>query len=90
KGGEATTAYTLSKSLLVKLQEIINQAAGESNIQSAVVAPSVIDTQANREAMPKADFSQWVTPAAIARIMEQIVLDDGVMQDIIIKAYKNS
>jgi len=28
--------------------------------------PSTIDTPANRKAMPKADFSKWVTPESIA------------------------
>jgi 3-oxoacyl-[acyl-carrier protein] reductase len=32
--------------------------------------PSTIDTPANRESMPTADFSRWVKPSAIA---EQIV-----------------
>lgn len=90
KGGEATTAYTLAKTLLVKMVEIINQAAEESNVQAALLAPSIIDTAGNRQAMPKADFSQWVKPAEIAQIMEQVILDEGVRRDIIIKAYKGS
>lgn len=88
KGGEATTAYTLSKHMLIKMVEIINQAAGDSKARAALVAPSVIDTEPNRDAMPKADFSQWVKPQEIAAIMEQVLSDEGVLQDIVIKAYK--
>lgn len=90
KGGEATTAYTLSKTLLLKMVEIINQVAAKNGSQAAMVAPSIIDTEANRKAMPDADFSQWVTPEDIAQLMEQIINDPGVMRDIVVKAYKNS
>jgi len=31
------------------------------------VAPGIIDTAANRAAMPKADHSRWTAPEAIAR-----------------------
>jgi len=33
------------------------------------VLPSIIDTPANRAAMPGADFSRWVQPSAIADII---------------------
>ena len=33
------------------------------------VLPSIIDTQANRAAMPKADPAKWVTPVALADVM---------------------
>jgi NAD(P)-dependent dehydrogenase (short-subunit alcohol dehydrogenase family) len=35
-------------------------------VTANVVMPSTIDTPANRKAMPKADFSKWVTPESIA------------------------
>ncbi|MGH9484654.1 MAG: SDR family oxidoreductase, partial [Terriglobales bacterium] len=34
-----------------------------------VVLPSVIDTPANRAAMPKADPAKWVQPSAIAALI---------------------
>ena len=33
------------------------------------VLPGIIDTPANRKAMPDADPSGWTSPAAIARVM---------------------
>jgi len=33
------------------------------------VLPSIIDTPTNRKDMPDADFSQWVQPDAIARVI---------------------
>jgi NAD(P)-dependent dehydrogenase (short-subunit alcohol dehydrogenase family) len=33
------------------------------------ILPSTIDTQANRDSMPNADFSTWVTADAIADVI---------------------
>ena len=41
------------------------------------VLPSVIDTPANRKAMPDADTSKWVQPAEIARVIRFLVSDDS-------------
>ena len=39
----------------------------KDGIRANAILPSVIDTPANRAAMPKADFARWVTPAEIVR-----------------------
>ena len=39
----------------------------DKDITANVVLPSVIDTPANRKAMPEADVSKWVKPEAIAQ-----------------------
>jgi NAD(P)-dependent dehydrogenase (short-subunit alcohol dehydrogenase family) len=59
-------AYTLSKSLIFKLAEVINAEGRKKGITASVVVPSIIDTPANRRAMPEADFSRWVTTEDIA------------------------
>ena len=33
------------------------------------ILPSIIDTEANRRAMPDADFSKWPKPEEIARVI---------------------
>ncbi len=33
------------------------------------ILPSIIDTDANRKAMPKADFTKWPKPEDIARVI---------------------
>jgi NAD(P)-dependent dehydrogenase (short-subunit alcohol dehydrogenase family) len=60
-------SYTLSKSLIFRLSEIINKAYKNKNIRSFVVVPGTIDTPQNRAAMPDADFTKWVKPEEIAR-----------------------
>ncbi|ELR67989.1 oxidoreductase, short chain dehydrogenase/reductase family [Fulvivirga imtechensis AK7] len=66
KEGKNAVAYALSKSLLFDLANILNAESSEGKVVTHVIAPSVIDTPPNREAMPTADFNAWVTPEAIA------------------------
>lgn len=54
------SAYAASKSGLIRLVESISEETKELGINVNCILPSVIDTEANRRAMPKADFSKWV------------------------------
>lgn len=63
-----SVAYGLSKSLLFRLAEMINSDS-KGKVIATVIAPSTIDTEANRKAMPDANFSDWVSPASIARVI---------------------
>ena len=67
--GKGVVAYSLSKSLLFRLAEIMNAEARGKNVVVSVVVPSTIDTPENRESMPDADFSNWQTPAQIADVI---------------------
>ncbi|RYY56283.1 MAG: SDR family NAD(P)-dependent oxidoreductase [Chitinophagaceae bacterium] len=67
--GKSTVAYTLSKSLLSSLAQLLNAEAGDSNIVTSLVVPSTIDTPQNRKAMPDADFATWVRPETIAGVI---------------------
>ena len=64
--GKGAIAYTLSKSLIFRLAEILNAEAKGKNVVTAVIVPSTIDTPQNRKSMPDADFSSWVKPSDIA------------------------
>ena len=41
----------------------------DSGVTVNAVLPSTIDTEANRRASPRADFSKWVKPEEIARVI---------------------
>src|ERR1035441_6139570 len=62
-------AYSVSKAALVALE------VKDSGITANAVLPSVIDTPANRAAMPAADASKWVTPESIAGLLVWLVSD---------------
>lgn len=59
-------AYGLAKTLVVRLAALMNQEARGLDVVTTVVVPGTIDTPQNREAMPTANFSDWVKPEAIA------------------------
>jgi NAD(P)-dependent dehydrogenase (short-subunit alcohol dehydrogenase family) len=59
-------AYTISKAGVVALtQSLADEVKGSGILVNAVI-PSIIDTPANRQAMPAAAPSRWPTPAEIA------------------------
>ena len=66
KGGANMGAYAAAKSALQRLVESLSAEARERGINVNSVAPSLIDTPANRKDMPDADFSRWVAPEKLA------------------------
>jgi NAD(P)-dependent dehydrogenase (short-subunit alcohol dehydrogenase family) len=81
-------AYSLSKSLLFKLAELLNAEAKGRDVCVQVVAPGTIDTQANRQSMPKADPGNWIKPEQLADIFEFLVSEKGSpLRETVVKAY---
>jgi NAD(P)-dependent dehydrogenase (short-subunit alcohol dehydrogenase family) len=68
-------AYSVSKAALVALVKTVALEVKDSGITANVVLPSVIDTPANRAAMPSADASKWVTPESIAGLLTWLTSD---------------
>jgi NAD(P)-dependent dehydrogenase (short-subunit alcohol dehydrogenase family) len=48
-----------------------------SGVRVNTILPSIIDTEANRKAMPKADFAKWPKPEDIARVILFLCSDDA-------------
>jgi NAD(P)-dependent dehydrogenase (short-subunit alcohol dehydrogenase family) len=46
-------------------------------VRANAILPSVIDTPANREGQPDADWSKWVDPADIAKVVRFLVSDES-------------
>lgn len=68
-GKGAMGAYCASKSAVARLTESMALELRESGINVNAVAPSVIDTPANRAAMPDADASKWVSLADLSSVI---------------------
>ncbi|GCC51368.1 NAD-dependent epimerase [Chryseotalea sanaruensis] len=64
--GGFAVAYTLSKAMLINLAQILNANRKESKVTIHVIVPGTIDTPDNRQSMPNADVSKWVTPETLA------------------------
>ena len=89
--GKGVIAYTLSKSLLFKLAELLNAEAKGKNVVTSVIAPSTIDTPENRKSMPDANPANWVKPEQIAETLEFICSDkSSVLREPIYKVYNNA
>jgi len=69
QNSKGMTAYGLSKSLIFRLAELMNEEAKDTDIITCVVIPSTIDTPQNRKSMPDADFSKWITPEKLAGLI---------------------
>jgi NAD(P)-dependent dehydrogenase (short-subunit alcohol dehydrogenase family) len=68
-GKAEMSAYIASKSAVIRLTESMAAELRSHNINVNCVLPSIIDTPQNRAAMPKADPSKWVAPAALADVL---------------------
>lgn len=68
-GAAGTAAYAASKAAVVRLTEALSAELKGSGVRVNCVLPGTIDTPDNREAMPKADRSQWVDPQALADVI---------------------
>ncbi len=89
--GKNMVAYALSKSLVIKLAELLNADARGKNVTATVVIPSTIDTPPNRKSMPDANFNDWVKAEQIADLMEMICSETGgPLRETVLKIYGNA
>ena len=88
KDGKNSVAYSLSKSLIFKLADILNAEGASKNVTASVIVPSTIDTEANRKAMPDNDFGTWVKPEEIAEAMAFLCSERGMsLRETVMKIY---
>jgi NAD(P)-dependent dehydrogenase (short-subunit alcohol dehydrogenase family) len=59
RSGAGMVAYTASKAAVAALTAALAEEVAKDGILVNAVAPSIMDTPANRNAMPKADYSLW-------------------------------
>jgi NAD(P)-dependent dehydrogenase (short-subunit alcohol dehydrogenase family) len=84
-------AYAASKSAAVALLDSLAADLKGSGIRVNSILPSIIDTEANRKAMPAADFSKWPKPEEIARVILFLCSDDAsVIRGAAIPVYGDS
>jgi NAD(P)-dependent dehydrogenase (short-subunit alcohol dehydrogenase family) len=64
--GANLTAYTAAKAGLAAFTIALAEEVARDNILVNAIAPSIMDTLANRKSMPKADFAAWPKVAEVA------------------------
>jgi NAD(P)-dependent dehydrogenase (short-subunit alcohol dehydrogenase family) len=68
QAGAGMGAYAASKAGVHRLTEAL-AAEWKGKVTVNAVLPSIIDTEANRASMPKADFAKWVRPQELAEVI---------------------
>lgn len=91
KNGKGMVAYGLSKSLIFRLADLMNDEAKEKNVVTAVIVPSTIDTPQNRQSMPDGEHDNWVKAEQIADVIYFYSSDAAsAIREPLIKVYNNA
>jgi NAD(P)-dependent dehydrogenase (short-subunit alcohol dehydrogenase family) len=77
KSGAGMGPYAASKTGVHRLTESLAEEVKDLGITVNAVLPSILDTPANRAAMPEANFSKWVTPQALANVILFLASDEA-------------
>lgn len=75
--GAGMAPYATSKAAVAAFTQALAAEVAGRNILVNAVAPSIIDTPANRAAMPKADHAVWPKPAEIAATIAFLASPDN-------------
>ena len=77
QGGANYGAYGAAKAAVLRLTESMAAELNTRGITVNCIAPGTLDTPQNRDAMPKADFSCWVSPADVANVIAFLLSDEA-------------
>jgi NAD(P)-dependent dehydrogenase (short-subunit alcohol dehydrogenase family) len=72
-------AYAVSKAGVLALTEVQAREVLAFHITVNAILPSIVDTPANRQAMPKADFARWPKAEEVARVVRFLASDDAAL-----------
>jgi NAD(P)-dependent dehydrogenase (short-subunit alcohol dehydrogenase family) len=73
----SSAEYAASKSAAVAMIDSMAADLSGTGVRANSILPSIIDTEANRNAMPGADYSKWPKPHEIARVILFLCSDDA-------------
>ena len=71
------SAYCAAKSTVMRLTESLSEELKADGVNVNAVLPSIIDTPPNREAMPEANFDDWVAPENLAEVICFLASDEA-------------
>jgi len=80
-------AYTTAKAAVASLTQCLAEEVKGEGILVNAIAPSIIDTPANRQAMPDADQSAWPKPAELATLILELCAPGQAQTGLIVPAY---
>src|SRR5262249_1296466 len=86
--GAGMVAYAASKAAVATLTQALAEEVAGEDIWINAVAPSVLDTPANRAAMPDAPHHRWVALPALAALIAFLASpDNGATRGAVIPVY---
>jgi NAD(P)-dependent dehydrogenase (short-subunit alcohol dehydrogenase family) len=89
--GAGMTAYTAGKAAVAAFTAALAEEVAKDGILVNAVAPSIMDTPANRHAMPKADYAPWPKVEEVAAtILFLASPDNRVTRGAIVPVYGRS
>lgn len=77
KGALGMAPYAASKAGVARFAESLSEEVKDKNVRVNAVMPSIIDTPANRKDMPDADYSKWVSPEDLSKVLLFLVSDEA-------------
>jgi NAD(P)-dependent dehydrogenase (short-subunit alcohol dehydrogenase family) len=91
RSGAGMVAYAASKAAVAALTAALAEEVAKEGILVNAVAPSILDTPANRQAMPNADFSSWPkVEEVVATVLFLAGSDNRVTRGAIVPVYGRS
>jgi NAD(P)-dependent dehydrogenase (short-subunit alcohol dehydrogenase family) len=91
RSGASMTAYTAAKAGVAALTIALGEEVARDGILVNAVAPSIMDTPANRKAMPKADYATWPKVEEVAAtILFLASPENAVTRSAIVPVYGKS
>jgi NAD(P)-dependent dehydrogenase (short-subunit alcohol dehydrogenase family) len=91
RSGAGMVAYTASKAAVAALTVALAEEVAKDGILVNAVAPSIMDTAANRDAMPKADHALWPKVEEVAATIVFLASPDNrVTRGAIVPVYGKS
>ena len=77
--GENSFSYSVAKLGVVRLVEAAGAEGMRQGVRVNCIMPSIIDTPANRAAIPDADYDRWPKPEELAAVLSFLVSDDAAL-----------
>ena len=91
RSGAGMAAYTVAKAGVAALTVALAEEVAKDGILVNAVAPSIMDTPANRKAMPKAEFDAWPKVDEVAATIVFLASPDNkVTRGAIVPVYGTS
>jgi NAD(P)-dependent dehydrogenase (short-subunit alcohol dehydrogenase family) len=91
RSGAGMAAYAASKTAVAALTAALAEEVVKDGILVNAIVPSILDTAANRQAMPKADYSLWPKVEEVAQTIAFLAsADNKVTRGALVPVYGRS